>query len=173
MQKDGFLRAATGLLRLVLVFNIACIALFGVALLLSFPMGGLLSARLATKYGSTLDIGQAMMAMRALALVGVAAGIAFHPIFANLIRIVATVAAGDPFVERNATRLARIGWALLALQLLDLVFGGIVRWMVALRLDVFDWTPSLTGWIAVVMIFVLARVFRIGARMRDDLAMTV
>ena len=173
MQQDGVLRAATALLRLMLVLNIVCIALFGIALLLSLPMGGLLSARLATKYGSSLDIGQAVMALRALTLVGVAAGVAFHPIFANLSRIVATVAAGDPFVDRNATRLARIGWALLALQLLDLAFGGVVRWMVALRLDVFDWTPSLTGWIAVVMMFVLARVFRIGARMRDDLAMTV
>ena len=48
-----------------------------------------------------------------------------------------------------------------------------VRWISLLKLDVTSWTPSLGGWIAVVMIFVLARVFRIGARMRDDLAMTV
>jgi hypothetical protein len=33
--------------------------------------------------------------------------------------------------------------------------------------------PGFTGWIGVVMLFVLARVFRVGARMRDDLAMTV
>ena len=35
------------------------------------------------------------------------------------------------------------------------------------------WTPAFTGWIAVAMIFVLARVFRVGAEMRDDLEMTV
>ena len=120
-----------------------------------------------------LEVDQPAAVALACQQLGIAGGVALHPIFSNLLRIVATVEAGDPFVDDNATRLARIGWALLALQCLDLAFGGVVRWISLLKLDVTGWTPSLGGWIAVVRIFVLARVFRIGARMRDDLAMTV
>lgn len=173
MNRDRVLWGATGLLRLMLVLNIVCAAVFALALLLSWPMQDMLGARLAHKYGAMLDLDQAVLAIRMMLFVGIAGGVALHPIFSNLLRIVATVEAGDPFVDDNATRLARIGWALLALQCLDLAFGGVVRWISLLKLDVTSWTPSLGGWIAVVMIFVLARVFRIGARMRDDLAMTV
>ena len=37
----------------------------------------------------------------------------------------------------------------------------------------FDWSFSLTPWLAVVLLFVLARVFDEGTRMRDDLEGTV
>lgn len=36
-----------------------------------------------------------------------------------------------------------------------------------------DWTFSFTPWIAVLLLFVLARVFAHGARMREDLEGTV
>ncbi len=62
---------------------------------------------------------------------------------------------------------------MLAIQLLDLALGATTAWMVVHRIDVLDWTPSLGGWLATLMIFVLARVFAIGTRMRDDLAMTI
>jgi hypothetical protein len=35
------------------------------------------------------------------------------------------------------------------------------------------WSPGITGWVAVLLAFVLARVFLEGTRMRDDLEMTV
>ena len=59
------------------------------------------------------------------------------------------------------------------LQLLDLALGGIGVVFSRLGVDHSTWTPGFTGWIAVLMIFVLARVFRVGAAMSDDLAMTV
>jgi len=167
------LRGATLLLRLMLWLNYVLIAVIALLLLLSWPMGDRLAARLVFKYGASLDVAQAVMVLRMLIVVVIASCCALHPIFANLLRIVATVEAGDPFVDDNATLLVQIGWALFALQCADLVLGGLVGWMVALKLDVTGWTPSLGGWIAVVMVFVLARVFRIGARMRDDLATTV
>jgi hypothetical protein len=37
----------------------------------------------------------------------------------------------------------------------------------------FEWSFGLTGWIAVLMLFVLARVFHQGARMREELEGTV
>ena len=36
-----------------------------------------------------------------------------------------------------------------------------------------DWNFSLTRWLAVLLLFVLSRVFEQGARMRDDLEGTV
>ena len=36
-----------------------------------------------------------------------------------------------------------------------------------------DWSFSVTGWLAVLLLFVLARVFDHGTRMRDDLEGTV
>src|SRR6266850_1418332 len=45
----------------------------------------------------------------------------------GLLAIVLTVRAGDPFVAANADRLQSIAWVLLALQLLSLVIGAIVK----------------------------------------------
>ena len=127
------LRGATLLLRLMLWLNYVLIAVFALMLLLSWPMGDRLAARLAFKYGASLDVAQAVMVLRMLIVVVIASCCALHPIFANLLRIVATVEAGDPFVDDNATLLVQIGWALFALQCADLVLGGLVGWMVALK----------------------------------------
>jgi hypothetical protein len=88
--------------------------------------------------------------------------------------IVETVRAGDPFVVANARDLQRIAWALLAVQLLSLAIGAIVEAIStpARPLDV-DAGFSINGWLAVLLTFVLARVFGEGARMRDDLEGTV
>lgn len=172
-SRDRVLRSVALLLRLLLVLNLALFAAFAIGLLLSWPFAPTLAAHLVHKYGSTLAVGQAVTVVRLMLVIGTAAALALHPLLASLLRIVATVEIGDPFVDANATRLMRIGWALLVLQLLDLCLGALGRWIVALRLDWTGWTPSLGGWLAVAMVFVLARVFRIGARMRDDLAATV
>lgn len=46
-------------------------------------------------------------------------------ILKRLLAIVDTVREGDPFVAANAARLQTIAWALLALQIVSLVIGGI------------------------------------------------
>ncbi|MEG8053973.1 hypothetical protein QP185_13255 [Sphingomonas aerolata] len=94
MSRDRVLWGATGLLRLMLVLNIVCAAVFALALLMSWPMQDMLSARLAHKYGAMLDLDQAVLAIRMMLFVGIAGGVALHPIFSNLLRIVATVEAG-------------------------------------------------------------------------------
>jgi hypothetical protein len=88
--------------------------------------------------------------------------------------MVETVRVGDPFVAANAERLQQIGWALLALQLLGLVIGAIAEVVStpAHPLDI-DAGFSVNGWLAVLLTFVLARVFAKGAQMREDLEGTV
>ena len=67
-----------------------------------------------------------------------------------------------------------IAWALLALQLLSLVIGAIAKAVSSpahpLKLDA---GFSISGWLAVLLTFLLARVFAEGTRMREDLEGTV
>ena len=93
---------------------------------------------------------------------------AVHIMLTRLLAIVGTVRAGDPFVAANAVRLKTIAWCLLAIELLRLVFGVMARMMNAAGSNI-DWNLSLGGWIAVLLVFVLARVFAEGTRMRSDL----
>ncbi len=95
-----------------------------------------------------------------------------HRILARLIAIVETVALGDPFVPDNAVRLKQIAWAQLGLEVLSLVFGVFAN-ALSRPGHVIEWSFSLTGWVAVLLLFVLARVFEEGTRMRADLEGTV
>jgi hypothetical protein len=93
---------------------------------------------------------------------------AVHVFFARLLAVVETVRAGDPFVPENAARLKTIAWCVLATQLLHLTFGAFAATMNAAGSNI-DWEFSVTGWLAVVLLFVLARVFEEGTQMREDL----
>jgi hypothetical protein len=172
VRNNRILHLASRTLRVANWLNWAFVTGFVIALLLSFVFADALAAQLAAKYHGH-NVTETIVTMRSLALLGFPGGLALHQIFTRLHAIVATVQAGDPFVADNADRLQRIGWALLALQLLDFGLGGIVVILDRLGVDHATWTPGFTGWIAVLMMFVLARVFREGAAMRDDLAMTV
>lgn len=173
MERDTMLATARIVLRVFLAFNVAAAAGLVIALILSFPFAGVVLHLLSAKYGARTDPAAVLAAMRVLLAGGAVAGVVLHRLFAALLAIVATVRTGDPFTLDNATRLRTIGWALLAMQLLDLAQGALTAWFARLHVDQVGWSPALGGWIAVLMMFVLARVFRIGAQMRDDLAMTV
>ena len=67
-----------------------------------------------------------------------------------------------------------IAWGLLTLQLLSLVIGAIAKAVSspAHPLNI-DSGFSINGWLAVLLTFLLARVFAEGALMREDLEGTV
>ncbi len=115
-----------------------------------------------------------IMGLQAIAVVGLAAIPLNYAVLKRLLAIVETVRAGDPFVAANASRLQAIAWALLALQLLSLVIGAIANTVStpAHPLDV-DAGFSINGWLAVLLTFLLARVFAEGTLMREDLEGTV
>ncbi|MBM4410093.1 MAG: DUF2975 domain-containing protein [Chloroflexi bacterium] len=112
--------------------------------------------------------------MRVIMVIGIASVPVVHLILSRLVEIFRTVTTGDPFVTENATRLRTIAWALLGLEVLHLAVGAISAGVstAAQPLDL-DWNLSLTRWLAVLPIFVLARVFDHGTRMRQDLEGTV
>jgi Protein of unknown function (DUF2975) len=115
-----------------------------------------------------------MMGLRAIAVLGLVAIPLNDAVLRPLLAIVETVRSGDPFVAANAYRLRAIAWVLLALQLLSIVIGGIAKTTSTpshpLHLDA---GFSTSGWLAVLLTFVLARVFAEGTLMREDLAGTV
>ena len=120
------------------------------------------------------DAERLIMGLRAVAALGLAAIPLNYVVLKRLLSIVETVREGDPFVAANAARLQAIAWALLALQLLSLVIGAIAKAVStpAHPLDL-DAGFSINGWLAVLLTFVLARVFAEGTLMREDLEGTV
>jgi hypothetical protein len=120
------------------------------------------------------DAERLVMGLRAVAVLGLAAIPLNHVVLRRLLAIVETVRGGDPFVAANASRLQAIAWALLALQLLSIVIGAIGKAVSSPAHPVdLDAGFSINGWLAVLLTFLLARVFAEGTLMREDLEGTV
>ncbi|HEX8655143.1 MAG TPA: DUF2975 domain-containing protein [Allosphingosinicella sp.] len=165
------LSASGAALRVLIVLN----------LLLGLGIFALLAASLVAPewtmaaLGARVDLNPALLTGgRAIMLVGICSVPLAHIVLSRLLAMVETVRHGDPFVGENAVRLNRIAWALLGLEMLHLV-AGIVSAAASTRTAPLgiDWSFSVTGWLAILLLFVLARVFAEGARMRDDLEGTV
>ena len=108
-----------------------------------------------------------ILAVAALAVI--AGGIA------KVLAIIGSVAEGEPFAPANADRIEALGWSVLQLAVIGWIAG---------RLEVpigstfrgFDVSVSLSGSNALafaLVLFVLARVFRHGNRLAQDLEGTV
>jgi hypothetical protein len=115
-----------------------------------------------------------LMGMRAITGLGLLA-VPLNLFMLTRMRAIAqTVRAGDPFVAANAYRLQAIAWFLLGQQLLSLAIGLIGKSISTPAHPIhLDAGLSPGGWLAVVMTFVLARVFAEGTLMREDLEGTV
>jgi Protein of unknown function (DUF2975) len=95
---------------------------------------------------------------------------------ATLRRVVASASVGDPFIEANAVDLVRVAWLLLSLNVLDALIKPMVYLLApaAVRVKIHGMVHiSISGLFAVVLIFVLAQIFRRGSHMRAELAGTV
>ena len=94
----------------------------------------------------------------------------------HLSAIIATVSDGDPFVGANAERLrsmARICLVLFALSVLATI-GGLIYLALGLPMEgSFEFDISLETLLLALVLFILARVFKRGAQMREDLEGTV
>jgi hypothetical protein len=87
-------------------------------------------------------------------------------------RIFVTLTAGDPFHPDNVRRLRLIGVMLAALELGRYAVWAIGAWLLpgAGRAQP---NMSLTAWFSVLVVFVLAEVFREGARLRREAELTI
>jgi hypothetical protein len=126
------------------------------------------------KLSPSPDADRLVMGLRVVAMLGLLVIPLNYGVLRHLLAIVKTVREGDPFVAMNALRLRTIAWILLALQILSLVIGAIGKSISSAAHPVrLDAGFSTTGWLAVLLTFLLARVFEAGTQMRDDLQGTV
>jgi Protein of unknown function (DUF2975) len=160
--------------------------LLGALVVLNFAAGALIFALfvlslvvprwLTTALGGRLSDGGAtpLLGMRAIMLIGMAGVPLTHVVLSRLLAIVETVRAGDPFVADNAARLERIAWAVLGLALLHVAVMSIATAVSSPSFPIdIKWRLDLAPWVTVLLLFVLARVFEHGTRMRGDLEGTV
>jgi hypothetical protein len=161
-------------------------AILRVLIVLNWIFGALILALLAMSFQAeewtwrALGVGavashQGIVAgMRAIMASGIAGTLVAFVVLSRLLTIVESVRAGQPFTVANADRLRTIARALLGLELLHICVVAIAAAVstkeVPLRIHGnFD----LTGWLAVLLLFVLAQVFLEATRMREDLEGTV
>ena len=128
----------------------------------------------ALKLSPSLEAEQIVMALRVIAGLGLVAVPLNYAMLTRLLAMVETVRQGDPFVAANAARLQVIAWALFGLQLLSVAIGAIAETVSTPTHPVdLDAGFSANGWLAVLLTFLLARVFAAGTVMRDELSGTV
>ena len=92
--------------------------------------------------------------------------------------IVKSVDRGDPFEPGNADRLSRMGWIAVGGYVLATGIGAIAAWIHSVAGEAgrdLDVNIGLDGGgvVLIIVLFILARVFRQGAAMREDLEGTV
>lgn len=117
--------------------------------------------------------------LAAVMAIGLAIVVCLFLFFGRLRAIIGTVGEGDPFQPRNAVRLAQMAWLMLGTQVFILA-------AVPLGMDLARYSDAaegvqtsgdgnfdFSGLLMVVILFILARVFKQGAAMRNDLEGTV
>lgn len=171
-QISAVLPIAHGVLRILIVVNWLLVAF--IAALLGYSFVNEPWAMRAFGLAGFPDSQSVMTGMRAIAALGLIAFVLHYVMLKRLLAIVGTVRLGDPFVPANAIRLQAIAWVLLALQLLGLGIAGIEN-MISSPAHQFNLDAgfSTSGWLAVILTFVLARVFAKGTLLRDDVEGTV
>lgn len=115
--------------------------------------------------------------MVVLLVLGIAMAILGFFFFRLLRRIVDSVGDGDPFIPINADRLYQMGWLSLALQAVIMAATPLMIWFDALpekpNVHHNDTGFSIGALVTALLLFVLARVFRVGSQMREELEGTV
>ncbi len=172
MQPDRLLRSAAIIVRIAWIANRLLLAAITIGLIATWLSPGFFTGLL-TEANPAADIAASLPGIRLLMLVGIAMGIATDRLLLSLAAVVASAGQGDPFLSANAHRLRTIGWALLTLQLLDIPCALLARFWPSLGAAAPNGDISVGGWIATLMVFILARVFAAGSVMRDDLEGTV
>lgn len=171
-QNDRLLQITRIILTLLMVLTIgAVIAMLGTLPILYFKFSEV-SRDMAA---SGIDAGSIPWLVLLLLLGAIIATLGFF-FFRHLRRIVDSVSEGDPFVPINADRLRHMAWLALAIQAMLVPVMGLVIWFDALpqKSNVhYSDNNSFGGLILALLLFVLARVFRVGSEMRDQLEGTV
>jgi hypothetical protein len=174
-QKDVLLvtaKVGTILVRVGLSIGMAAVGIVGAVTVINggIPPEGL---KVVVDGAGPTEITGAVLVVLVIAMASLALAYDF---VTRLAQIIDTVGKGDPFTAENARRLTRMGWVALAIQLVELPGMLLSEWLKPqLAEGTFSVSSdfSLTGIGLALVLFILARVFRKGTEMRDDLEGTV
>ncbi len=156
------------LIKLNVVFGVLIFALLVASIVAAEPVMRALGVKSVTENGGLI------LSMRGIMVIGILATPVVHLIYTRLLAIVNTVNEGDPFVIINAERLKTIAWSIAGLELMHIVVVVLAnRVSVGTQKVDIEWNFPLAQLLTILLLFVLARVFDQGARMRDELEATV
>jgi len=176
IKRDPLLAIAQVIIALgiVLMIFVAAMTLIGLGVLLTVRRAEIMAEIAAA--GAPASVYWAVAVVLAL-LIGLF--LAVMRFLLELSGIVKSVERGDPFEPENADRLSRMGWIAVAGYSTAIVIGSIAAWIKSVAgeagnyIDVDDVGLDGGGVLLILVLFILARVFRHGAAMREDLAGTV
>lgn len=165
----------TVIMQIFMVIGAAALFIAAVAIIFAQDM---VNAEIATEFDGAVGalplfplLGVLALALACVALI--------YLFFGKLRAIISTVGEGDPFAPDNADRLNLMAWLLLAVQVIAIPLAGLAlflaKWAEPMdNADIsIDAGLDVTGILTVIILFILARVFRHGAAMREDLEGTV
>lgn len=175
MSNTGLSAAALPIVHVILRILIVVNWIYGVGLLaLLAVMPNKQWIMSAFKLDPSPEAERLLSGMLVIAVLGLATVPLHYVVLKRLLAIVETVRAGVPFAAANAQRLQTIAWVLLVLNVLSIVIGIIAEAVSTPVTPVhLDAGFSINGWLAVLLTFVLSRVFAEGNLMREDLEGTV
>ena len=166
-----------GIARAILTFLMGLTIFVGAAITLALPIVVLNQQKVIIEFGKSSaatsggDVIGAILAVMVLVVGIVVLAFLF---LRQLRRIVDTVRQGDPFIPENAARLRSMAWLSIVLQLVALAAGALTLWLEeATKEFQANFDVSIGGILLPLVLFILARVFRRGAEMREELEGTV
>ena len=174
MSKDPLLVAGKLLAMLLVGITGLVTVLFVVLIPVLLLNQGELAAEIAKGDGAGLST-VLPLAIGLLASAAVLVALACY-FFRLLGRLIDSVGEGDPFTSVNAERLSLMGWIVLIFHAasvpISILAANLQHAFPAAELTV-DLEFSLTGVLLALVLFILARVFRYGAELREDVEGTV
>lgn len=169
--------------KIITVFMQIAMAIGGLALIIAVGALAFYSDAINAEFISESGNPDAVFPVLALCgviIIGMAIVAALFVFFGKLREIINTVSQGDPFEPANSGRLNQMAWLMLSVQLLVLPAIPLALQLAAVGEEVgediglsVDGGLDLSGVLMVIILFILARVFRHGAAMRADLEGTV
>ena len=179
ITRDPLLAVAKGLL----LFLMGAMALAAVACLVAIPALIVAQGRVAAelvRQGISASSGDFVGVVLLALVFAVALMAVLFQVFRLLKQVVDTVAQGDPFVPENARRLTVMAWLSLAVQIIALPIAAMGMWIDSVT-EGHAGSPGLhiesgisgNGLLLMLVLFILARVFRKGADMRAEIEGTV
>lgn len=149
-----------GLLALLVALGAAILTLLSVP-----TLAGKVTARLHTR----MDAGDQVLLLLVfgLALMG------YMVIVLWVRQVFRTLAEGDVFHPANVWRLRLIGMALAVLEIYSYLSRAVVEGLLDLPVEPVYGMRAVTAWVSVLVVFVLAEVFKEGARLRAEAELTI